>query len=238
MTTDSSNKPVAKTKGRPPKANNKTTSKSTDKKPVSKIKVEPVVEEVEETKEPIVEEVVTEEPKVVVKEIVREVVKEVPVQVESKKKFESTDLITCRSVVNGRVYMEGSASLLHYTWMDFGDEVDVEYRDLVAAVRNKSGYIMRPFFVIMNDDFIQEFSFLKELYAKQYSAKDLAKILSLDVNEMTEEIKGLPGNVKEILKGIASTWIENGRLDSFKKIKALDELLDTDLSLIADMLSE
>jgi hypothetical protein len=234
MTTDSSNKPVAKTKGRPPKANNKTTSKSTDKKPVSKIKAE----EVEETKEPIVEEVVTEEPKVVVKEIVREVVKEVPVQVESKKRFEPTDLITCRSVVNGRVYMEGSASLLHYTWMDFGDEVDVEYRDLVAAVRNKSGYIMRPFFVIMNDDFIQEFSFLKEIYAKQYSAKDLAKILSLDVNEMTEEIKGLPGNVKEILKGIASTWIENGRLDSFKKIKALDELLDTDLSLIADMLSE
>lgn len=236
MATENNKKAPAK--GRPSKANNKTATK----KPVSKIKVESVevspVEEVKETSEPIVEETVVEEPKTIVREVIREVVKEVPAKADGKKKFEPTDLIACRSVVNGRVFMEGAVSLLHYTWMDFGDEVDVEYRDLVAAVRNKSGYITRPFFVVMDDDFVEEFAFLKEIYAKQYSAKDLAKILSLDVDEMIEEVKSLPGNVKDILKGIASTWIENGRLDSFKKIKALDEILDTDLSLIADMLNE
>ena len=235
MATETNKKTPAK--GRPKTTNSKTATKTTAKKPVSKIKAEPV-EEVKEVKEPVIEEPVAEEPKVVVREVVREVVKEVPAKTNGKKKFEPTDLVTCRSVVNGRIFMEGAASLLRYTWMDFGDEVDVEYRDLVAAVRNKSGYITRPFFVVMDDDFIEEFSFLKEIYAKQYSAKDLAKILSLDVDEMVAEVKSLPGNVKDILKGIASTWIENGRLDSFKKIKALDEILDTDLSLIADMLSE
>ena len=243
MATETNKKTPAK--GRPSKAtNSKNATKTASKKPVSKIKAEPVeeVKAVDEVKEPVIEESiapVAEEPKVVVREVIREVVKEVPAKAEGKKrKFEPTDLVTCRSVVNGRTFMEGAASLLHYTWTDFGDEVDVEYRDLVAAVRNKSGYITRPFFVVMDDDFIEEFSFLKEIYAKQYSAKDLAKILSLDVDEMVEEVKTLPGNVKDILKGIASTWIENGRLDSFKKIKALDEILDTDLSLIADMLNE
>lgn len=155
-----------------------------------------------------------------------------------KKKFEPTDIVICRSVVSGHLFMDGIASSMPYTWLDFGDEVGVEYRDLVAAVRVKNNYIMKPFFVIMDSDFVAEYPFLKDVYSGQYTASDLARILTFPVDEMIDAIKQLPGNVKETLKGIASTWIANGKLDSFKKIKALDEILDTDLSLIADMYNE
>ena len=221
------NESVNKTpqRGRPSKAKS-----APAKKPVAKKEVKD--KDIQEVIEKPVEEIKEEE---VVEEVV-EVKKEVPKK--EKRKFEPGDLIPCRSVVSGGLFMDGIMSLMPYTWMDFGDVVDVEYRDLTAAVRNKNGYVMKPFFVIMDDDFVAEYPFLKELYAKQYATKDLAKILTMPIDDMVEEIKTLPGNVKNILKGLASTWIENGNLDSFKRIKALDEVLETDLSLIADMMNE
>ena len=192
---------------------------------VEKVEVDntPAFEEIEEVKE--VQEV----------EVKPEPVKEVKVE---KKVFDEKESIICRSVVSGGLYMDGAVSKMPYTWTDFGDEVGVEYRDLVAATKMKNSYVMKPFFVIMDSDFINEFPFLKQVYEGQYSIKDLANVLTLPVDDMVEEIKKLPPNIKDTLKGIASTWVSNGRLDSFKKIKALDNILDTDLSLIADMVNE
>lgn len=183
---------------------------------------------IEYRKEPVKE--ITEEKKVELK-------KSIPVKQE-KEKHEPSDLIVCRSVTSGRLYMDGIASSMPYTWLDFGDEVGVEYRDLVAAARMKNSYIMKPFFVVMDNDFVAEYPFLKDVYSGQYTASDLARILTFPVDEMVEAVNKLPGNVRDTLKGIASTWISNGKLDSFKKIKALDDILDTDLSLIADMYND
>lgn len=155
-----------------------------------------------------------------------------------KKQFKQSEGILCRSVVNGPMYMDGERSAMPYQWMDYGDEVEVEYRDLVAAVRARNGYIMNPWIIVMDDDFIAEYPFLADLYKKQYTTNDLANILNLPVPQMVEEIKKLPGNVKETLKGIASTWISNGRLDSMKRVKALDELFETDLALLAEIVNE
>ena len=229
------NEPVKKsstTKGRPKGSTTKsTTTKSAPKKEVKK----DIIEEIKEEEIPVIKEV--EE---IVEEVKPEPVKFVeptPVKIE-KKTFDERESIICRSVVSGGLYMDGIVSKMPYTWSDFGDEVGVEYRDLVAATKMKNNYVMKPFFVIMDADFIEEFPFLKNVYEGQYSIKDLANVLTLPVDDMVEEINKLPPNIKDTLKGIASTWVSNGRLDSFKKIKALDEILDTELSLIADMVNE
>lgn len=229
MISESDNKKPTTGRGRPSKS-----ASSTVKKEVKET-IKEVQEEIQET--PVKEEVIENEKAVEIVEEKKPEVKEVKAPVQ-KKSFEPEDTITCRSVVSGRLFMDGIVSAMPYTWLDFGDEVDVEYRDLVAAAKKKNSYVMKPFFVIMDDDFVAQFPFLKDVYSGQYSIKDLAKILTLPVNEMTEAVKELPGNVRETLKGIASTQVSNGVLDSFKKIKALDEILDTDLSLIADMSNE
>lgn len=219
-------------RGRTSKAASTTTQKEKVDKTKGKVqeekkKVVPVKEvEVEEIEDEVVVDVEPEVQKV-----------KTPIK-KQKRTFEPEEAIVCRSVVSGRLFMDGIVSTMPYTWSDFGDEVEVEYRDLVAAVKKKNSYIMKPFFVIMDDDFVAQYPFLKDVYDGQYSIKDLAKILTLPVNDMIEEINKLPGNVKETLKGIASTQVSNGKLDSFKKIKALDEVLDTDLNLIADMSDE
>lgn len=200
------------------KQDSKTTTKTSSKIKTTKKVAEPIVEN--ETKE---EKVVP--------------VKASPVE-KVKKVFKQSEGILCRSVVNGKLYMTGSRSAMPYQWADFGDEVEVEYRDLVAAVREKSGYVMNPWFIILDDDFIAEFPFLEDIYANQYDSNELGDILNLSIPQMEEEIKKLPTNVKYTLKGIAATWVSSGRLDSVKKIKALDEIFDTNLSMLAEVIND
>lgn len=152
-----------------------------------------------------------------------------------KKTFKQSEGIPCRSVTNGIIIMEGIRSSMPYQWSGYGDVVDVEYRDLVAAAREKNGYLMNPWIVVMDDDFVAEFPFLGDLYAKQYSNNDLADVLRLSIPQMTEEIEKMPTNVKKTIEGMAATWIKDGTLDSVKKIKALDEILGTDLNTLAEI---
>ena len=154
---------------------------------------------------------------------------------KSKKKFDSEDGILCRSVTMGGLCMTGVKSGLFYRWTEYGDETEIEYRDLAAIVRTKSPYVYSPLFVIDNDDFIKEFPQLQKFYEDSYSVTDLESILSLPVADMVASINSLPSGAKETMKNIASTQIGDGRLDSVRKIKALDEIFGTELSLLASL---
>jgi len=155
-----------------------------------------------------------------------------------KKKFEQDDKIICHSVVDGVLNMEGLKTKNIYSWRDYGDEESVEYADLVAAVRTKSGYVFNPWFIVDNDDFINEQSQLKKFYTEHYTVKELRDIIDMPIAKMTETINALPPSAVESLKSIAASAISSGTLDSVKKIKALDEIFGTDLNLLASLSDE
>ena len=158
-----------------------------------------------------------------------------PVEVApQKRKFKNDDGVLCRSITVGGLYLDGVKSGNFYSWVDYGDEVDVEYCDLVAMIRGKSKFVFAPLVIIDDDDFIEEFPQLKKFYDDQYTVKDLEGILDLKPNDMIATIKTLPKGALNSLKSIASTRISEGRLDSMTKIKALDEFFNTNLALIAE----
>lgn len=157
------------------------------------------------------------------------------VKEKTKRVFEPNDYITCRSITQGALYIEGEKTNMLYEWSRYGDEIDVEYRDLVAWVRSKSPFIFNPNIIVEDNDFVEEFEQLRRFYAQAYSVKDLKKILDLPVDKMIAEIKVLPKTAYESIAGLASSGVANGTIDSVKKIKALDELFDTDLSLLSDL---
>ena len=157
-------------------------------------------------------------------------------EVKPKRKFEQTDLIMCRSVVKGGLFLEGSKTKQLYQWNDYGDESEVEYRDLVAEMRIKSKFLFDPRFIVEDDDFIEEFPQLKQFYAQYYSIKDLREILGLPVNEMAKRISELPSGAKESLRSIASAQISSGALDSVSKIKKLDEIFETDMEFLSSLM--
>ena len=159
---------------------------------------------------------------------------EKPEKVEKRKAFVSTDGILCRSVTPGSLFVDGPKSGMMYTFAAYGDVTEIEYRDLKGLIMMKSPNVFAPRFVIEDKDFVAEVPQLDQFYSKQFSTKDLRKILELPATEMVEAIKKLPAGAQENMKSIAATAIDNGTLDSIRKIKALDGLWGTQFDIFSD----
>ena len=150
----------------------------------------------------------------------------------TKKEFGQEDLILCRSMVSGQLFVDGVRSGLLYTFADYNDTCEIEYRDLIYLVRSyKDKTIYEPRIVIEDEDFIAENPKLAELYESLYTKGDLTKIINLPLSQMVDTINALPMGCRNALKGIAATMIDNGQLDSIQKIKALDEIFETNMLL-------
>ncbi len=152
-----------------------------------------------------------------------------------KRVFKADDKISCRSVTQGALFMEGLRTKQLYEWLSYGDIIEVEYQDLQAAVRNKSQFVYTPYFIVEDEDFIAENTQLDKFYNERFTVKELRDILDLELRDMKEAIKELPDGAKNSLKAIASECVKNGTIDSVRKIKALDEIFGTDLNLLADL---
>lgn len=170
-------------------------------------------------------------------EVVEEVLDEEEV-IEEKKvraKHDPSDPILCRSITVGKLCMEGINTKMVYRWMGYGDEIEVEYRDLASAVRSHSQFIFAPYFIIEDDAFIDEFAELNKFYNEKFTVKELSEILAMSEGAMEDAISILPKGAKEQFVNIVSTKISSGELDSVRKIKALERILDVDFSLVAEM---
>ena len=171
-----------------------------------------------------VPEEVVEEPKIEEKE-----------EVIMKREFKETDGILCRSVTPGKLVMVGKKTGMKYIWNEYGHEYEVEYRDLVIAVRTRSKFVFGPRFIIEDQDFIDEFNLVKKFYDESYNIADLENILILPANEMKTAIEALPPEAKKNFKNIASTAVQDKTLDSLEKIRILDDLFGIELKLLSEM---
>lgn len=152
--------------------------------------------------------------------------------VEDKVTFEPTDLIECVSVTSGELIFFGRKTKNIYRWTDYGDTQEVEYQDLKSEKLNKtSRYIYDPLFMINNDNVLNspEFKGVSDVYKTFLSVDDIDDIFNLDLGNFKRTISELPIGLKNTIKSLAVTKIENGSLDSVKKIKCMDEILGTDL---------
>lgn len=211
------------------------TAKKTTKKTASDTKeVAKNIETIEAT-EITKEEVVNETTESIVNTVVESETKIMATK-PSKKKFEATEPINCISIASGDLGMIGIKSGINYTWAGRGDETEVEYQDLVSAVRSGKSHIYKPYFIIDNEDFLKEFPQVKKVYSAMYSIQDLRDILvKMTPAQIKTVISTLPEGAKESVKHIASNMISTGALDSVAKIKVLDEIYDTKFMLMTEL---
>ena len=166
-----------------------------------------------------------------------EIIEEVK-QMPEKRQFDSNDGIPCRSVTYGKLFVSGTKTGMVYTFSDYDDETDIEYRDLVALIRSKDKAIYKPRIIVMDEDFIAEYPTLKKFYDDHFAVKNLKEILDMSDYEMRDAISKLPRGAVDTLKSMAVNQIVSGEIDSIRKIKALDEAFGTNLSLLNELLSD
>jgi len=182
--------------------------------------------------------IVTEEPVMdtPAEEAVTEQTVTTETDVKQPKKYANDDGILCESITAGELGMIGAKSGNNYTWMCYGDTTEVEYADLVAAIRLRKGHIFAPLFIIRDEDFLAKYPQVNDVYNSMYTTSDLEDIFMLPAAQMKEVVKSLPFSVQKTIANMASAMITDGRLDSVQKIKVLDELFDTKLMLITELL--
>ena len=162
---------------------------------------------------------------------------EAPV-VETKKpttktvrKYDQDELIMCRSIVYGDLLIVGPKTKLLYSWANYGDTTPVEYQDLQALRSIRSQHLLKPRIVVEDEELIAQWGKdFENLYSKIVDV-DAEKILDLPLGKFKAALKNAPNGVQQAVKNIAGEKIMNGSLDSLAKIKAIDEILNTDLKL-------
>ena len=164
--------------------------------------------------------------------VIEEEIKEKP---KAVKKFEAMDGVLCRSIVDGVLVMEGIKSHNFYKWSDMNDVTEVEYQDLVSAVRSSTSYVYAPHFIIEDEDFLAQFPQVQKVYDSMYTISDLKEILKLPVPSMIKEIESLPDGSKNNIKEIAGKMVLNGQLESVQKIKALDDYYNTNFLVTTNL---
>ena len=205
-----------------------------------------VTEQVVETTSKVVEETVKETVAEVLKEAMKEVVKETmeevkpvvvtePVVVEEKKTFTDSDYILCRSVCSGGLNIVSQSGNL-YEFKDYGAECEINYRDLVTLIRRGSEHVFLPRFVILDEDFLEDFPTVQRVYGEMYTKDDLVAILELPLSSMKSEINKLPESIKNSMRNLVATQIANGKLDSIAKVRALTEIFNSDFNLLSELL--
>lgn len=153
------------------------------------------------------------------------------VPVSNKKKFKPEDLIPCVSITPGEMFIIGKKSEKLYSFADIDDVVEIEFRDLDNMARTKDSMMMKPRYIVQDEDFVALHPILDDIYSALNTTQDLKDILKLAPSKMVKVIESLPVGAKDALKTIAVTMIDEGTLDSVQRIKELDKIFGTEMLL-------
>ncbi len=151
--------------------------------------------------------------------------------VKTPRKYAPDDMVTCRSLTYGELLLTGPKSKLLYSWANYNDTTDVEYQDLQALKSTRSSYLYRPRFIIEDEELVEQWGNDFGNIYKNIEDVDAEDLLKLPVAQLKAKLKKAPKGVQQAVKNIAGEKIMNGSLDSLAKIKAIDEILGTDLKL-------
>jgi hypothetical protein len=157
--------------------------------------------------------------------------KKAKVPAKAPKKYAPDEMIPCRSITYGELLLTGTKSKMLYTWANYGDVTDMEFQDLQALKSTRSSYLFKPRFIIEDPELVEQWeNDLGKMY-KEIVDVDVEDMFRLPLNQFKAKLKKAPVGVQQAVKNVAGEKILNGTLDSLAKIRAIDEILNTDLKL-------
>lgn len=162
---------------------------------------------------------------------VQDEVKPAPKKV-NKPKHDPNELIVCRSVRFGELRLIGPKTHMPYSWSNEGDYREVEYQDLVSWRALHSRYLFDPMIIIEDEDVVEEWKAdLGKLYA-DIQQVDLKEMFKLPHRQFVAQLKKLPETMKSTVQNMAYTMIQDGTLYDLRTIRAIDEILGTELMMM------
>ena len=160
---------------------------------------------------------------------------------QTKKKINDSVFVNVKSGFYGKLVYINHKSGDMTVWEKDGEIQEMSIADLKAMKAGQLAFFKNHWVFILDgyDDDGNTFT-SKELinhlkvgqYYKDFTdPKDFAKICNSNINDIEEKVNMLSEGAKQNLVVALNTYIENGTLDSLKKIKEFERVLGCSLSL-------
>lgn len=147
---------------------------------------------------------------------------------KAAKKYAPGEAIECRSVTGGKLILLGAKTQLQYTWEDYGDTAWVEYQDLQALYSRKSNFLIKPRFIIEDNELVEQWgAMLKPIYNK-VTDDTVEALFELPIDNFKAQLTVMPDGLKDAIKTKAVQMIESEELYDIRKVRAIDEVWGTD----------
>jgi hypothetical protein len=164
---------------------------------------------------------------VIEEEIVEKPKKAAPIK-KTPRKYAPDERIECRSVTGGELFLVGPKSKLLYTWEDYNDTTEVEYQDLQALQSRKSGFLVKPRFIIEDEELVEQWgAMLKPIYDK-ITTQTIEEFFELPLNRFKAQLKVMPAGLKDAIKTKAVQMIHSEELYDIRKVREMDAAWGTD----------
>lgn len=185
-----------------------TTTKSTKAKetPVETVEVVEAVEEVKTVEEKVA-----------------------PVRPKKRTEISRDDLIECRSSRKNLVYISKRTGD-KFEWAEYGDIQDITFGELITMKSTQPRFLKEGWVIVDDEEAIEQLG-LTTMYGNIFEIKDMDSFFASDVQEIQRILSNMPRGFKNSIATFAREHVESGKLDSNRKIKLLEQLLDVDLKI-------
>lgn len=139
--------------------------------------------------------------------------------------------VPCVSMVRSGRLIYASKRQMGYSviWRNYMDTQYIELAELMA-MRSSDPMFFSENWIVIDDEFehkdavVQKLR-IKNMYANTPNMLELERLFVLPVDEMVHKIKSMSTSLKESVHLHAKEAVENGTLDSMKRIKAIENVL-------------
>lgn len=155
---------------------------------------------------------------------------------EDKKNITAKDIdmsqyITVRNGFQGKLVYISKRTGETFEWDKFGDEQELELRELKTAKNNynKAFFINNWFMFNEEDSWVLDYLGVGRYYKNAINIDDFDGIFTLSPSALKERINGLSQGQKKSVEYRARVLIAEHQIDSLSVISALEEALNVEL---------
>jgi len=144
------------------------------------------------------------------------------------KQFDMHQIVTVRNGFQGMLVYRSSKTGEHFKWDRFGDEQDMEISELRSA-RSSSKRFFEDNWFLFDDPAVIDYLGVGQFYKNALTVDNFDDLFELDASKIKERVSKLSAGQKKSVAYRAKQLIADGRIDSNKKITALEESLGVEL---------
>lgn len=149
-----------------------------------------------------------------------------PPDIKPRTKIDMDELVTVRNATQGKLIIHDSDGFAN-VFEEFGYELELEYKELLR-LKKKSLNIFRENYIEIEPSVAVALG-VDKFYNNALSIDEFDNIFNLELDEFEEKVLSCTHSIQQSIGMRAVKLIEDGVLDSIKKINVLERILNCKL---------